>query len=423
MFHFSVNNLYLGFENIMSKYITIIGLLAGICSLSVYAQPIDFPQSERTLNELCNTFYSQKDYRKAQACFTEQVNRNEKNYHALGNLALVKIKNGDFKGAIETAANVLQHSNNKKQQASAAYNQGLAYERLKNNEAALAAYQKSNQLFATKARASSVERLTHAIAASQQSAAATNQPVAKTHPTDHTGDEQSRPRFKLTRNHLDNGLCEAFLAELNQSPWEELLSCKLPILPNPAIKELAFTPIQGERIKEIDQLIYRGRQTWQQAWPSREKDYQLGYYRLGEAFFDANNDGEKEHVIRRLMPLQTCRTKKKRAAGNDVDVLSISKQRNKEWESMTKQQQIQQAQMYGFFSSYIVLQQGESKGYLGGDGRILSYQGKAYPTYSEGMHQKNIPDINHRNWFSIAEFRDRFSSTATPVCTYKLNKN
>ena len=406
----------------MTKLIPIMSLLSGICSLSVYSQIIDFPQSERTLNELCNTLYSQKYYRQAQACFTEQVNRNEKNYHALGNLALVKIKNGDFKGAIETADNVLQHSNNKKQQASAAYNQGLAYERLKNNEAALAAYQKSNQLFSTKARASSVERLTHAIAASQQSAVAINQLVAKTHPTDQTGNEQSRPRFKLSRNHLDNGLCEAFLAELNQSPWEELLSCKLPILPNPAIKELAFTPIQGERIKEIDQLIYRGRQTWQQAWPSREKDYQLGYYRLGEAFFDANNDGEKEHVIRRLMPLQTCRPHKKRAAGNDVDVLSISKQRNKEWESMTKQQQIQQAQMYGFFSSYIVLQQGESKGYLGGDGRILSYQGKAYPTYSEGMHQKNIPDINHRNWFSIAEFRDRFSSTATPVCTYKLNK-
>lgn len=128
---------------------------------------------------------------------------------------------------------------------------------------------------------------------------------------------------KLSRNHLDNGLCEAFLAELNQSPWEELLSCKLPILPPPDIKELAFTPIQGERIKEIDQLIYRGRQTWQQAWPSREKDYQLGYYRLGEAFFDANNDGKKEHVIRKLMPLQGCSPHKKGEAGNDVSVLSV----------------------------------------------------------------------------------------------------
>lgn len=381
----------------MTKLIPIMSLLSGICSLSVYSQIIDFPQSERTLNKLCNTLYSQKDYRQAQACFTEQVNRNEKNYHALGNLALVKIKNGDFKGAIETADNVLQHSNNKKQQASAAYNQGLAYERLKNNEAALAAYQKSNQLFSTKARTSSVERLTHAIAASQQSAVATNQPAAKIHPTEHTGDEQSRPRFKLSRNHLDNGLCEAFLAELNQSPWEELLSCKLPILPNPAIKELAFTPIQGDRIKEIDQLIYRGRQTWQQAWPSREKDYQLGYYRLGEAFFDANNDGEKEHVIRRLMPYQGCRPLNKDEGGDDVDVLSRSKQRNKKWESMTKQQQIQQAQMYGFLSGYIVLQQGESKGYLSGSGRILSYQGKAYPTYSEGMHQENVPDLNHGN--------------------------
>lgn len=78
--------------------------------------------------------------------------------------------------------------------------------------------------------------------------------------------------------------------------------------------------------------------------------------------------------------------------------------------------------MYGFSSAYIVLQHGESIGYLSGDGRILSYQGKAYPTYSEGMHQKNIPDLNHGNWFSIAEYRDRFSSTATSVCTYKLNK-
>ena len=133
-----------------------------------------------------------------------------------------------------------------------------------------------------------------------------------------------------------------FLAELNRTPWDELLKCKLPILPNPDIKELEFTPIERERIKEIDQLIYRGRQTWEQAWPDREKNYQLGYFRLAEAFFDANNDGKKDHVIRKLLPAQSCRPLNRDEGGN---VVSVLKQRTKQWESMTKQQQIQQAQM------------------------------------------------------------------------------
>ncbi len=404
----------------MYQWIKTTGLLTGVCSLSVYAQAIvDLPESKHALDELCNTLYSQKEYPKAQTCFAEQVNRDAKDYHALGNLALVKIKNGDFNGAIEAADIVLQQSNNKKQQASAAYNQGLAYERLKNNKAALAAYQKSNQLFSTKARASSVKRLAHTIADTKQGAEATN-------PQHHADNEQSLPRFKLSLNHLDNGLCEAFLAEFNRTPWDELLKCKLPILPNPDIKELEFTPIKGKRIKEIDQLIYRGRQTWEQAWPDREKNYQLGYFRLAEAFFDANNDGKKEHVIRKLLPAQSCRPDTKDEGGDDVSALSVLKQRTKQWESMTKQQQIQQAQMYGFLSAYIVLQQGKSIGYLSGSSRILSYQGKAYPTYSEGMRQKNIPDLNDRNWFSIAEFSGHISSKntygATPVCIYKLNK-
>ncbi|TMP29002.1 hypothetical protein, partial [Pseudoalteromonas rubra] len=296
-----------------------------------------------------------------------------------------------------------------------------------NKEAALAAYTLSVQLFSTKVRADSVQRLTRAIAEPKQNAEITKQPATKTYTQHHAGNKLHLPRFKLSRNHLDNGLCEAFLAELNRSPWDELLSCKLPILPNPVIKELVFTPIEGERIKEIDQLIYRGRQTWEQAWPERERDYQLGYFRLAEAFFDANNDGKKEHVIRRLLPSQSCRPASKDEGGDDVDVLSVLKQRTQEWESMTKKQQIQQAKMYGFLSGYIVLQQGESKGYLSGSGRILSYQGKAYPTYSEGISFKNIPDLNDRNWFSIAEFSGYISSKntygATPVCSYKLNKD
>ncbi|KZN32730.1 tetratricopeptide repeat protein [Pseudoalteromonas luteoviolacea] len=409
----------------MYKFKKIMGLITGVFSLSLYAQANDFPESKRVLNDLCITLYSQKDYLKAQACFMEQVNRNAKNYHALGNLALVKIKNGDFKGAIETADIVLQQSSNSKQQASAAYNQGLAYERLKNYEAALGAYKKSNQLFSTKARASSVQRLAHAIADHKQGTVVASNSVAKTHTPPHTGNEQHQPRFKLSRNHLDNGLCEAFLAELNQSPWDELLKCKLPTIHNPDIKELVFTPIQGERIKEIDQLIYRGRQTWEQAWPDREKDYQLGYFRLGEAFFDANNDGKKEHVIRRLMPLQTCRPLEKGEAGNDVDVVSMSRNRVKQWEAMTKQQQIQQAQINGFYSSYTILEKNFKKGTFSAKGRFLIYQDKIYPTYPSGMSFKNIPDLNHSTWFSIAEFSGHISSKntygATPVCSYKLN--
>jgi len=401
-------------------------LLSGICSLSVYAQAIDFPESKRSINELCNTLYSQKDYLKAQACFTEQVNRNEKNYHALGNLALVKIKNGDFKGAIETADNVLQHSNNKKQQASAAYNQGLAYERLKNNEAALAAYKKSNQLFSTKARVDSVQRVARTLVDTKQSAVANINQAAKAQTQHHASDGQHPLRFKLSINHLDNGLCEAFLAELNQSSWDELLHCKLPTLNNPDIKELVFTPIRGERIKIIDQLIFRGRQTWQQAWPGRKKDYQQGYFRLGEAFFDANKDGEKEHVIRRLIPLQSCRALNKDEGGDDVNVVSMSRKRVKKWESMTKKQHIQQAEITGFYSSYTILENNFKKGTFSPDGRFLTYQDKIYPTYPNGMRLKNIvTNASNRTWFSIAEFSGHNSSKntygATPVCSYTLN--
>ncbi|TMP29742.1 hypothetical protein, partial [Pseudoalteromonas rubra] len=295
-----------------------------------------------------------------------------------------------------------------------------------NKEAALAAYTLSVQLFSTKVRADSVQRLTRAIAEPKQNAEITKQPATKTYTQHHAGNKLHLPRFKLSRNHLDNGLCEAFLAELNQSPWDELLSCKLPTIHNPDIRELVFTPIEGERIKEIDQLIYRGRQAWEQTWPEREKDYQLGYFRLGEAFFDANNDGKKEHVIRRLMPLQTCRPLEKGEAGNDVDVVSMSRSRVKQWEAMTKKQQLQQAEMNGFYSSYTILEKNYKKGTFSAKGRILIYQDKIYPTYPSGMSFKNIPDLNHSTWFSIAEFSGHISSKntygATPVCSYKLNK-
>ena len=409
----------------INKRLKDIGLLTWLCILTTYAHASSFPESKRSLNELCNTLYSQKDYSKAQSCFTEQVKRNTNDYAALGNLALVQVKNGDYQGAIDTADVVIQQSNNVKQQASAAYNQGLAYERLKNTDAALAAYTKANQLFTTKARAESVQRLSLNVSAMKQGATPNNKETATKNVSQNTRVDKLTPRFKLSRNHLDNGLCEAFLAELNRTPWDELLSCKLPTLHNPAINELLFTAITGERIKAIDQRIYRGRKTWQQAWPNREKDYKQGYFRLGEAFFDANNDGKKEHVIRRLIPLQTCSPLNKGEGGDDVDVVSMMRDRTKKWESMTKNERISTAKTVGFESSYTVLEKDSKNGFLRAEGRILTYQGKIYPTYPSGMFLKNTRDTTNRTWFSIAEFSGRISSKrtygATPVCSYALN--
>lgn len=107
-------------------------------------------------------------------------------------------------------------------------------------------------------------------------------------------------------------MCEEYLKILNNTPITDIRACSIPDLKNSSIKNFEFDAVKGERLRELDRIIYAGQgggidpSTWEAKWPDRKQKYQSGYHMLRESYWDMNNDGEEDLILEYSFPSSSC---------------------------------------------------------------------------------------------------------------------
>ncbi|MEJ2066212.1 MAG: hypothetical protein P8X74_23525 [Reinekea sp.] len=159
-------------------------------------------------------------------------------------------------------------------------------------------------------------------------------------------------------------ICEEYLVALNRTPLHELKACELPDLEGSAIQPVQFIPLKEDELKTTDKTLYEQMNPtlndWVEKWPERKKEYDAGYRKLAEAYWDINNDGNKERIIQMSMPNYRCIPID---AGDRSDMRSDQRHN---WQQYSVKEKVGKAKQYGYKNYYIVLDK-EKMSYTGVD--------------------------------------------------------
>jgi len=233
----------------------------------------------------------------------------------------------------------------------------------------------------------------------------------------------NKPNFVLSKGH-GAPVCEEYLKVLNNTPREDLRACKLPDLSNSKIKPVEFEPLAGEKLMAVDKLIYEQvyKADWEKVWAEREKEYVSGYRALGETFWDVDNDGELDQIIRESSPQYRCVLL---GNGNSSELRDTLK---KNWKSYSNEEKISIALNSGYESSYKLIKNGQvsfvdAEKFIFFDDQYLSID-------QIGLNVINTSDDDwtYRSWVKIwgvkSERNDKIRNYGlTPsICEFWLNK-
>ncbi|MDH5326849.1 MAG: tetratricopeptide repeat protein [Gammaproteobacteria bacterium] len=112
--------------------------------------------------------YKRKQYRKAVNSFKKATKENPKNWKAWTNLGMALLTQGQFVKAVDACRNVLNSDRSGSvNKGNAAYNMGLAYEKLGNLTEALFYYEMSHNFVKSKHRSASIEKVKAKLASSR----------------------------------------------------------------------------------------------------------------------------------------------------------------------------------------------------------------------------------------------------------------
>lgn len=198
------------------------------------------------------------------------------------------------------------------------------------------------------------------------------------------------PNFVLTDGR-GLPLCEAYLNVLNSTPREELRACKLPDLSKSKIKSVEFKILTGEELKIVDQIIYEQgyRHThaeWEKNWPEREKEYSVGFRKVGEAYWDLDKDGVPDRIIQESIPKDSC------VFFGSGEVSELRRGLKSKWALYSNVEKNNIATDVGFKNSYTIIKDGQ-----------LSYVDADNFVYFEGQylsidHDRLVVNETSNDW-------------------------
>ncbi len=237
-----------------------------------------------------------------------------------------------------------------------------------------------------------------------------------------TLDGSDKPNFILTGGR-GMPLCEEYLNILNNTPGNELRACKLPDLSKSKIKPVEFKLLTGEKLRATTRLVYEQvyGNDWERVWSEREKEFLSGYRIVGEAFWDLDNDGVLDQVIKESFPNHGCVVL---GRGESSELLGILKSK---WKSYSHEEKINSAKEFGYENSYVVIQDGKVS-FVDADNFVL-FEGQ-YLSIDHGLltlaQTTNVRAA--RDWVKIwvvaTKRNDQFMNYGpTPAkCKFWLNK-
>ncbi len=233
-----------------------------------------------------------------------------------------------------------------------------------------------------------------------------------------------KPNFILTDGR-GLPLCQEYLDVLNNTQREDLRACKLPDLSKSNIKPVEFKQLTDENLKKVDQIIYeqgrrRTHEEWEKNWPEREKEYSIGFRKLGEAYWDLDKDGVPDQIIQESSPADNCVF-----LGNGEVSESRRALKNK-WASYTNTEKMNIAMDVGNKNSYTLIKNDQlsyvdADNFIFFDGQYLSID------HDRLVVNKTSTDWAGREWVNIwgvdseRDDKHRNYGIAPAVCKFWFN--
>lgn len=207
------------------------------------------------------------------------------------------------------------------------------------------------------------------------------------------------PAFEITQG-AGNPLCKEYLDVLNKTSVNTIKACELPSLEETSIAPVVFKPLMGDVLKTTDKIVYTQQggsgpwDDWEEQWPQRKNEYEIGFRRLSEAYWDLDEDGKPDRIVQESTPGSRCTLL---GEGKSSD---LRKANRALWKSLSVDEKMKQAEIYGYQNYYFLIHD-EKLSFVRAD-NFVSYQEEYISIDQDKMVLKDtINDWSNRNWISI----------------------
>ncbi len=228
--------------------------------------------------------------------------------------------------------------------------------------------------------------------------------------------------FKITEGQGEP-LCEEYLKVLNRTAWDDLQACKLPDLKGSPIQAVEFKPLSGDALKAMDKPVYERsthKKDWEAVWPTRQHEYEIGYRKLGEAFWDLDGDGKDDKIIEQQEPWPLCEPTTKGDASKERSAIS------QRWETLTNPEKFELGRKYGLSKSYLLIKN-TNFFYIDAE-KFANYENKKYSIWQYGLNKKESTTVwADKNWVYISGVKpdlnieySEYNQTPS-ICKFWLN--
>lgn len=233
------------------------------------------------------------------------------------------------------------------------------------------------------------------------------------------------PAFEITQG-AGSPLCKEYLNVLNKTPVNTIKACELPSLEETSIAPVVFKPLMGDVLKATDKIVYTQQgggpwDDWEEQWPQRKKEYEIGYRRLGEAFWDLDQDGVKDRIIEKSTPGPRCTILGK-------DKASVLRKENRNlWKNLSVDEKLKLAKKYGRQKYYNLIKDGKLS-FISAD-QLVIYRGEYISVdHDQVVLRETTNDWSDRNWIYIRGVnptrndKSRSYDKTSAICRFSLSK-
>lgn len=240
-----------------------------------------------------------------------------------------------------------------------------------------------------------------------------------------TKDHKPKRVFEITRG-AGKPLCKEYLDIINTTPIDSIKACELPSLKGSSIKPVDFKVLTGDALKETDEIVYTQNgggpwDDWKEQWPQRKKEYEIGYRRLGEAFWDLDQDGVEDRVVQESAPGPRCTILGKAKAS------VLRKENRKLWENFGVDEKLKLAKRYGRQKYYSLIKGGKLS-FISAD-QLVIYRGEYISVdHDQIVLRETTNDWSNRNWIyiwginPIRNDKSRSYDKTSAICRFSLSK-
>lgn len=233
------------------------------------------------------------------------------------------------------------------------------------------------------------------------------------------------PAFEITKG-AGKSLCKEYLDILNKTPVSKIKACGLPDLSGSSFVPVNFKPLLGEALKKIDEIVYTQNgggpwDDWEEKWPQRKKEYDIGFRQLGEAYWDLDRDGILDMIVEEFAPGPRCTIFGKGRASE------LREENSKLWKGLNQNKKMALAETYGYQKYYSLIKNNELS-FVAAD-NFVTYQGEYLSIdHSQMVLRNTTNDWATHNWIYIwginpirTEKSMRYGKVPA-LCRFSLNK-